>query len=151
MVFIQVRCIYNKYQKGCTIVCRLHKNLVICLIYLMLLKDQRFGNYMIKYNKEKVNKEIDKLISGLQLQKQIINISLKSFEIFLYIDVDKNHWRYIPFTQTLFSKYADSSDIIRTNLNDIGNGHIFLDNNTMELIPLEDQTISQCHCALSQL
>ena len=60
----QLECIHSSYQEGCTTVCQLFENPVLYPIYLMLLKDQRFENYMVKYSREKVNKEMDKLISS---------------------------------------------------------------------------------------
>lgn len=61
---IQLGYIYSEYQKSCIIICQLLKNQVLCLIHLMLFKDQQFKNYMVKFSREKVNKEMNKLISS---------------------------------------------------------------------------------------
>lgn len=97
---------------------------------------------MIKYNKEKVNKEIDKLISISRLQKQVANVLLKSLEIFLYVNVNRIYQRHTIFTQALLHKYIISLYAIMTNLAIIGNNNIFLHNNITKSLLLKDRTIS---------
>lgn len=52
----QLRCESSRYQKGCIIIYQLLENPVFCLIYLILLQNQGFENYIAKYNKKKVKK-----------------------------------------------------------------------------------------------
>lgn len=91
-VFLTQRgCIQNRHQEGCNTVCCLFENLGLRLLHLILHKDQWFDTYMVKYSRKKVKEEIDKLISSPQLRKQVADISLESFEIFLYVDIDKKY------------------------------------------------------------
>lgn len=46
---------------------------------------------MVKYSRKKVIEEMDKLIFSFLLQKQVADIFLESFKIFLYIDINKKY------------------------------------------------------------
>lgn len=80
---------------------------------------------MVKYNREKVNKEMDKLISSLQIQKQVADVSSESFKIFSYVNVDRKYRRHISFTQALLCKCINSLDAIMADLNAMGKDNIF--------------------------
>lgn len=144
----QLECIRSRYQEGCTTVCQQLENQVLYLVHLILLKDQRFENYMVKYSREKVKEEIDKLISSSRLQKQAANGSPESFETFSYINVDKKHRRHALFTQALLCKCVDSSDAIMANLDAMGNDNISMRDHMTERPLLKDRTTFQHNCAL---
>ncbi len=114
----------------------------------MLLKDQRFENYMVKYSREKVKEEMDKLISSFRLRKQATNIYPENFETFLYVDVDREHQRHTSFTRALLHKCVDSSNAIMADLDAMSNDNIPLRDNMTEPLPLKDWTNSQCNFAL---
>lgn len=65
----QLGYICSRHQEDCSTICQLLENPVFYLVYLMLLKNQRFENYIVKYSRKKVIKEIDMLISSLLLQE----------------------------------------------------------------------------------
>lgn len=88
---MQLGCICSRHQEDCTTICKLLENPVLCPVPLMLLKDQQFENYMVKYNKEKVKKEMDKLISSSRLRKQAADVSPESFEIFSYVNINREY------------------------------------------------------------
>lgn len=67
--FTQLGYICSRHQKDSIILCQLFGKLMLCSVYLMILKNLRFENYMVKYSREKVKKEIDKLISISCFQK----------------------------------------------------------------------------------
>lgn len=46
---------------------------------------------MVKYSKEKVKKEMDKLISSSRLRKQAADVFPGSFEIFSYVNINRKH------------------------------------------------------------
>lgn len=98
---------------------------------------------MIKYRGKKVKQELDRLISGLQLKKQVADIFLEGFKTFLYVDVDKKYERHAPFTQVLLYIYIDSSNTIMNDPDAMSDKEVFLSNNITELLLLEDQTSSQ--------
>lgn len=91
---MQLKSIYNKYQEGYTTICQLFENLVFCLLYLILYKNQQFVIYIEKYILVKITKEIKKLISSFRLRKQAIDIFLESFESFLYVKIDREYQRH---------------------------------------------------------
>ena len=148
MFLTHLRCIQNKHQKDCNIVYCLLENPGLRPLHLMLHKDQRFYMYIVKYSWKKIKKEIDKLISSPQFRKQAADISLESFETFLYIDVNRKHRRHAPFTQALFCIYVDSLDVIMNDPDVMGDKDVFLRNNIIKLSLLEDQTSSQHNHAL---
>ena len=57
----------------------------------MLYKNWPFDIYMAKYSWAKINKEMDKLISSSQLKKQAMNLFLKSFKIFSYVEINREY------------------------------------------------------------
>lgn len=65
----QLGYIRSKHQEGYSTICQLLENPILCPVHLMLLKYQQFENYMVKYSKEKVKEEMDKLISSFWLRK----------------------------------------------------------------------------------
>lgn len=89
--FIYLRCIQNRHQESCGTVYCLFESPRLHLLYLMLHKNWRFNTYKIKYSQRKIKEEMDKLILSHQLRKQVANISLESFEIFLHIDVNRKY------------------------------------------------------------
>ena len=108
----QLKSIRNRHQEGCTTLCQLLENPVLRPLHLMLHKDRRFVTYMEKYGRAKIKEEMDKLISSPRLRKQAANISPESFESFSYVEVDREHQRHVPFTQSLIRTCVDSSEII---------------------------------------
>ena len=115
----------------------------------MLHKNWQFVTYMEKYSWAKIKKEMDKLISSLHLRKQATNVSPESFESFLYVEVNREHWRHTPFTQSLIYTGVNSSETIIKDLDSINFYSIFLLRNNMTKPPLfEDWTTFQCNCAL---
>lgn len=57
----------------------------------MLYKNQRLDTYITKYSWKKIKEEMDKLILSPQLRKQATDLFLESFEIFSYVEVDREH------------------------------------------------------------
>ena len=145
----QLKSIRNRHQEGCITLCQLLENPVLRPLYLMLHKDRRFVIYMEKYGWAKIKKEMDKLISSPRLKKQAADISLESFESFLYVEVDKEHQRHAPFTQSLICTCVDSSATIINNPDSIElHGILPLRDNMTEPPLLKDQTTSQCNRTL---
>lgn len=62
---IQLGYICSRYQKDYLTICLLLDNPVLCPIYLILYKDQQFKNYIVKYSRQLIMKEMNKLISSL--------------------------------------------------------------------------------------
>lgn len=111
----QLKSIHSKYQESCAIVYQLLKNLVFRLLHLILHKDWQFIIYIEKYIWAKVMEEINKLISSPHLRKQVLDISLESFELFSYIEIDRKHQKYALFTQFLICICMNNSEIIINN------------------------------------
>ena len=88
------------------------------------------------------------MISSPQFRKQAADISLESFETFLYIDINRKHRRHALFTRALFCIYVDSLDVIMNNPDVMGNKDVLLRNNIIKPPLLEDQTSSQHNHAL---
>lgn len=63
----------------------------------MLYKDEQFNMYIVKCRQKKVQKEIDILILSLQIGKNMADIFFKSFETFLYVDIDEEYCRHTFF------------------------------------------------------
>lgn len=85
---------------------------------------------------------MDKLISSFQLQKQTVDVFPKNFEIFLYVNFDKEYQRHTLFIQALLCKYVDSLDTIMADLDTISDDNIFLRNNMIEPLLLNNWTTS---------
>lgn len=122
---IQLKFIYNRYQKSYIIKYQLFKNLVFYLLYLILYKNQQFVTYIEKYNQVKITKKINQLTLNLRFRTKILNIFSKSFKSFLYIKINKKHQKYILFTQSLICIYVNSLEIIINNSNTINFYSIF--------------------------
>lgn len=93
---------------------------------------------MVKYSKEKIKEEMDRLISSFWLQKQVTDLFLESFKMLLYVDIDKKYWKYVLFTQALVSKYVVSLITIIADPDTISNNNIFLYNNIMKSLLLKN-------------
>ncbi len=92
---------------------------------------------------------MDKLISSPRLKKQTTNISLESFQLFLYIEVDKEHRRHMSYTQSLIYICVDSLETIIQDLNLIDLHDIPPLRNNMTKSPLlQYRTTFQCNCTL---
>lgn len=83
---------------------------------------------MVKYSREKVKEEMNKLISSPQLRKQAADISLESFKTFSYVDIDRKYCSHARFTQALLCKCVDILDAIINISDTIGNDNISLRN-----------------------
>lgn len=97
MSLIQLKSIRRKYQKDCTTLCQLFKNLVFYPLHLILHKNQRFITYIEKYIWAKIKKDMDKLISSSCFRKQVIDIWSKSFKSFSYVKIDRKYQKYATF------------------------------------------------------
>lgn len=88
--FMQLEFIYIWHHKSCVTICRLLKNFVFCLIYLILLNNQQFQNYKIKYSMKKVNEEINRLISSFWLQNKSQIYLLRVLRYFFMLTLIKS-------------------------------------------------------------
>ena len=84
-----LKSIYSKYQKSYATVCQLFKNPVLRPLHLILYKDWQFITYIEKYIQAKVTEEMNKLILSSRLRKQAIDVFMKNFESFSYIEIDR--------------------------------------------------------------
>lgn len=76
------------------------------------------------------------------------DISLESFEIFLYINVNRKYWRHVPFTWAIFCICVDGSDAIINDPDVIDDKDVLLYDNITKPPLLEDRTSLQRNCAL---
>lgn len=97
----------------------------------MLYKNWQFVTYMEKYRQEKNKEKINKWILSPYLKKQATNISLKSFKLFLYMEVNKQHQKHLFFTESFICIYINSYKIIMNNLNSINLHNSFSLHNNM--------------------
>lgn len=89
------------------------------------------------------------MISNSRLKKQATDVSPESFELFSYIEIDKKHQIYTPFTQSLICTCVNSSETIidDPDVNDLYNISPLRNNMTKPPL-LKNRTTSQCNHAL---
>ena len=81
------------------------------------------------------------MISSPCLKKQVTNVSPESFELFLYVQINRKYQKHALFTQFLICIYVDSSKTIIKDLDLIDlNGIPPLCNNMIKPPLLEDWT-----------
>lgn len=97
----------------------------------MLYKDWHIVTYMEKYGEAKITKKINQLILSFYLGKNTLDIFLESFEIFLYIEINKKHQKYTSFTQSLICICVNSPKIIINNPKRIDFYNIFFLHNNI--------------------
>lgn len=69
---------------------------------------------------------MDWLILSLRLRKQVTDLFSEIFQLFSYVEIDREYSRYILFTRSLISICVDSLETIINNYNTIDFYGIFL-------------------------